>query len=189
MLKLGTRGSELAIFQARAVQKEIGEKLGLASELVVIKTQGDKKLETSLEELEGKGFFTKEIEDALLCGEIDAAVHSLKDLPTQQPAGLEIAAYLKRDDPRDLLLIHPEAFDPSAEVPVKCGAKVGTSSLRRKAQLKALRPDFELEDLRGNVPTRIKKLREGKYDAILIAKAGVDRLHLNLDGLAVKVFD
>lgn len=189
MLKIGTRGSELALFQARTVQRVVNEKLGLDSKLVIIKTQGDKKLETSLEELEGKGFFTKEIEDALLSGEIDAAVHSLKDLPTQQPLGLEIAAFLKRDDPSELLLVRPEAFVSNETVPVKAGARVGTSSTRRKAQLKALRHDIALEDLRGNVPTRIRKLREGKYDAILIAKAGVDRLELKLDGLTVKVFD
>lgn len=135
--------------------------------------------------MEGKGFFTKEIEDALLRGEVDLAVHSMKDLPTSQPEGLVITAVSYRDNPADLLLIRPEAVDASQVFKLKPGAIAGTSAARRKAQLRDFRPDVELKDLRGNVPTRLDKLRQGDYDAIFLAAAGVARLELDLSGLEV----
>ena len=134
-------------------------------------------------QLEGKGFFTKEIEEALLSGETDIAVHSHKDLPTESPEELTIAAVSDREDPSELLLIRKEAVDPGRKFCLKKNAIVGTSSARRKSQLLAFCPDIILKDLRGNVSTRVNKLREGLYDAILIAAVGVSRLELNLEEL------
>ncbi|HEY8404796.1 MAG TPA: hydroxymethylbilane synthase, partial [Flavobacteriales bacterium] len=179
---IGTRGSDLALWQANHV-KSLLEAAGHACELHIIKTKGDNIQHLSFDKIEGKGFFTKEIEEALLNKEVDIAVHSHKDLETNQPDGLCIAAVSPRADERELLLILPHAVDESEPFGLKKNAIVGTSSARRKAQMLHHKPDIELKDIRGNVPTRIQKLRDGQFDAILLAKAGVDRLGLNLDGL------
>ncbi|MFM2016624.1 MAG: hypothetical protein RL007_280 [Bacteroidota bacterium] len=178
-IKIATRGSELALWQAHFVQAEL-KKLGAESELLILKTQGDRIQHLSLDKLEGKGFFTKEIEEALLTNQADLAVHSHKDLPTESPEGLVIAAVSYREDPRELILIRKESYDRKRKFGYKENAVLGTSSARRKAQLLAFRPDTKTEDLRGNVPTRIQKLRDGKYDAIMLASAGVERLGIDL---------
>ena len=139
--------------------------------------------------MEGKGFFTKEIEQALLNNEIDLAIHSHKDLETNPPEGLEIVAVSEREDPAELLLIHPNAIAEEKEWRLKENASIGTSSARRKSQVLAHRPDLIIKELRGNVPTRIAKLRNGEYDAILLAKAGVSRLKLDLSDLIVVRLD
>lgn len=179
---IGTRGSDLALWQARFLQEEL-KRVNRESELKIIKTKGDKIQHISLEKLEGKGFFTKEIEDALLNGEIDVAVHSHKDLPTEPTPGLIIAAVSYREDPSELLLIRKECVDLRKEFQLKENAVVGTSSSRRRVQLKIFRPDLEIKDIRGNVPGRIEKLRSGAYDAILLAAAGVQRLKLDISDL------
>src|ERR1700709_2626010 len=178
-LIIGTRGSDLALWQANFVKDELA-KNGIEAELKIIKTQGDRILNLSFDKLEGKGFWTKELEEELLAGTIDIAVHSHKDLPTENPAGLIIAAVSEREDPSELLLILKDCVDVRQKLSLKYGATLGTSSNRRKAQLLAHRPDLEIEDLRGNVPTRIDKLRKEKYDAIMLAQAGVSRLNINL---------
>lgn len=179
---IGTRGSELALWQANFT-KSVLEQNGLQVELKIIKTKGDatQQWNLSFDKIEGKGFFTKELEDALLANEIDLAVHSCKDLPTTFPEGLTIAAYSRRANPFDILLIRKESVDETKVLKLKENAIVGTSSARRKAQLMAFRPDFILQDLRGNVPTRVKKLAEENYDAIVLASAGLERLNINLD--------
>jgi len=184
-LVIGSRGSDLALWQARHVQALLRERASADAEIRVIRTQGDRIQHLSFEKMEGKGFFTKELEEALLAGEIDLAVHSQKDLPTESPPGLAIAAIPPgRASARELLLIRPHAHVPGRwPIPVRDGAKVGTSAARRKAQLRHLRPDLEVVPLRGNVPTRVTKLREQDLDAILLAVAGVSRLELDLDGL------
>lgn len=185
---IGTRGSDLALWQANFIKDEL-TKIGLDSELKIIKTQGDKKLNLSFDKLEGKGFFTKELEDELLSGTIDLAVHSHKDLPTNNPPGLVIAAVSEREDPSELLIILKDCVEVQQKLSVKFGGMVGTSSNRRKAQLLAVRPDLEVEELRGNVPTRIQKLRDEDYDAIMIARAGVHRLGIDLSEFYVEVLD
>lgn len=187
-ITIGTRGSELALWQAHFVKGQL-EELGVEVTLNIIKTQGDKIQHLSFDKMEGKGFFTKEIEAALLDKSVDLAIHSHKDLETNQPEGLMIAAVSHREDPSELLLIRKEAVDTSNEFNLKQKAIVGTSSARRKSQILAFRSDVEIKDLRGNVPTRINKLREGQYDAILLAKAGVTRLELDLSDLHVEVLD
>jgi hydroxymethylbilane synthase len=179
---IGTRGSDLALWQAHFVKSRL-EALGHTCSIHIIKTQGDQIQHLSLSKLEGKGFFTKEIEEALLKKEIDVAVHSHKDLETQQPEGLVVAAVSHREDPRDVLLVHPSARASSEPFGLKKHARVGTSSARRKAQMLHFRPDVELVDIRGNVPSRIEKLRSGAYDAILLAGAGIQRLKLNVEDL------
>jgi hydroxymethylbilane synthase len=178
---IGTRGSELALWQANYT-KDALEKLGHVVELKIISTSGDRSQQwnTSFDKLEGKGFFTKELEEELLNGSIDLAVHSHKDLPTENPPGLIIAAVSDREDPSELLLIRKEAVDEKRKFSLKQRALVGTSASRRKSQLLAFRADLQLADLRGNVPTRVNKLREGNYDAILIACAGIERLGIDL---------
>lgn len=180
-LIIGTRGSELALWQANFT-KSVLENNGLKVELKIIKTKGDatQQWNLSFDKIEGKGFFTKELEDELLDGSIDLAVHSCKDLPTTYPDGLTIAAYSKRANPFDILLIRKESVDASKVLKLKEHAVVGTSSARRKAQLAAFRPDFVLQDLRGNVPTRVRKLSEENYDAIVLASAGLERLNIDL---------
>lgn len=187
---IGTRGSELALWQANYTKNLLEEK-GYKAELKIISTEGDRSQEwnTSFDKLEGKGFFTKEIEDALLKKEIDLAVHSHKDLPTESPDGLLIAGVSKREDPSDTLLVRNEHVDEKEKWNFKKNAIVGTSSARRKSQLLAFRPDVQLKDLRGNVPTRIDKLRKGEYDAILLASAGIERLELDLEDLHVEKLD
>ena len=185
---IGTRGSELALWQANHIKSKL-EEIGVEAELKIIKTQGDRILNLSFDKLEGKGFFTKELEDELLAGTIDLAVHSHKDLPTNHPDGLIIAAVSEREDPAELLIILKDCVDVQQKLSVKFGAMVGTSSNRRRAQLLSVRPDFEVDDLRGNVLTRIQKLRDENYDAIMLAKAGVQRLKLDLSEFHVEEID
>ena len=179
---IGTRSSKLALWQAEFVKNELlklGKHIGLPLEIALkeIKTKGDYITDVALSKIGGKGLFTKEIEDALLANEIDLAVHSLKDLPTKLPDGLKIGAVLKREKPHDVLIIsRGVACNASTFKTLPLGSKIGTSSLRRIAQLKALRSDLEYLDLRGNLDTRIRKLEEGKFDAIVLAYAGVKRL-------------
>src|SRR6195952_2935264 len=184
-LIIGTRGSELALWQANFVKDRLAEN-HITAELKIIKTQGDRILNLSFDKLEGKGFFTKELEEELLAGTIDLAVHSHKDLPTENPPGLIIAAVSEREDPADILLILKDCVDVHQKISVKFGGIVGTSSNRRKAQLLAMRPDLEIEELRGNVPSRIGKLRSENYDAIMLAKAGISRLGLDLSEFHVE---
>jgi len=173
-LRIGTRGSQLALWQAEHVAERIGRLPGApAVEVVKIRTEGDRIVDVPLSAVAGQAFFTKEIEQALLDGRVDLAVHSMKDLATRIPEGLTIAVP-EREDPRDVVL----SRDGSPLDKLPAGARVGTSSLRRRALVLRLRPDLELAELRGNVPTRIGKLREGAYDAIVLAAAGVKRLGL-----------
>lgn len=187
-LRIGTRGSKLALWQAYFLEDQLRQ-IGVASELVVIKTQGDQIQHLSFDKLEGKGFFTKEIEDHLLRGDIDLAVHSMKDLPTTMPEGLAISAVSYRANPADWLLIRKDAFDASKLLKIKEKAVVGTSSARRKAQLLDFRKDIELKDIRGNVPTRLRKLEEGQFDAIMLAAAGVTRLEIDLSKFEILRLD
>lgn len=185
---IGSRGSDLALWQAHHVEAEL-QKLGHEIEIKIIKTQGDRIQHLSFDKLEGKGFFTKELEEKLLSGEIDLAVHSHKDLPTEHPEGLIIAAVSEREDPADILLIRKEKVDASQKFELVTNPIVGTSSARRKSQLLHHRSDIEIKELRGNVPTRINKLREGQYDAIMLAAAGVERLELDLSEFHVERLD
>lgn len=173
VIRIGTRKSKLALWQSEWVKLQIEKKFpDVRVELVKITTKGDKILDVPLAKIGDKGLFTKEIEDAMLRGEVDIAVHSLKDVPTKLPEGLKLMAFSDREDPRDALLSNGKYT--LSNLPE--GAVVGTSSLRRRAQLKIIRPDLRIEDLRGNVDTRIRKLKEGNYDAIILAAAGVKRL-------------
>jgi hydroxymethylbilane synthase len=168
MLTIGSRGSQLALWQAHWVQARL-EALGEPSRIEIVKTTGDKITDVALSEVGSKGLFTKEIEEALLAGAIDLAVHSLKDMPTDLPEGLTLAAIPEREDPRDALIGRPLTD-------LAPGARIGTGSLRRAAQLRSFRPDLRIEDIRGNVDTRLRKLDEGRYDAIVLASAGLRRL-------------
>jgi hydroxymethylbilane synthase len=182
-VRIGTRGSQLARWQAEWVRARLAEQ-GVAAELVVIKTQGDAEVDRPLHELEGKGFFTKEIEEALLDRRIDVAVHSLKDLPTALPDGLALAAIPKRHDPRESLVGGTSLTDLPA------GTRIGTSSLRRIAQVRFLRPDLQVVPLRGNVPTRVRKVETGDgLDAALLAIAGLERLELGKKASLVDPLD
>jgi hydroxymethylbilane synthase len=172
---IATRGSKLALWQSEYIKEVLKEQNpGLNVELKIIKTTGDKILDVSLSKIGGKGLFLKELEEAMLRGEAQIAVHSLKDVPTVMPEGLKLAAITKREDVRDALLSQKY---PNIEALPK-NAVVGTSSLRRKMQIKKLRPDIIIKDLRGNVDTRIRKLKEGEFDAIILASAGINRLEL-----------
>lgn len=173
-LRIGSRGSQLALWQANHVAALLREQ-GHTVEIEIIKTTGDKITDVALAKVGTKGMFTKEIEEALADKRVDLAVHSLKDVPTELAPEFELAAIMKREDPRDAFI--SVKFETLEELPQ--GAKVGTSSLRRQAQLKALRPDLETFPLRGNVDTRIRKLESGEYDAIILAAAGVHRLGLH----------
>lgn len=188
VITIGSRGSDLALWQAHYIQAEL-EKAGHPVEIKIIKTQGDIIQHLSFDKMEGKGFFTKELESALLDESVDLAVHSYKDLETTQPEGLCIGATSYRASPVDVLLIRKACTDESQKWNLTLNAKVGTSSARRKMQVMLHRPDVEIDDIRGNVPTRIRKLREGNYDAIVMAKAGLDRLELDLSDLTVFNFD
>jgi hydroxymethylbilane synthase len=170
-LRIGTRGSALARWQAEFVRGALARH-GVAAELVIIRTSGDRDRQSSLRVIGGKGVFTKELEDALLEERIDLAVHSMKDMPTSLPAGLEISAICPREDVRDALI----SRDALKLDELPSGARIGTSSLRRQTQLRHYRGDFEMVDMRGNVDTRLAKLAQGDYDAIVLAKAGLDRL-------------
>ncbi|MBZ5646710.1 MAG: hydroxymethylbilane synthase [Acidobacteriia bacterium] len=172
-LRIGSRGSQLALWQANHV-KALLEGQGHQVEIEIIKTTGDKITEVALAKVGTKGMFTKEIEEALEEGRVDLAVHSLKDLPTELQPQFELAAVMKRQDPRDAFL----SVDYASFKDLPKGARVGTSSLRRQAQLKAIRPDLDIHPLRGNVDTRLRKLEEGQYKAIILASAGLNRLGL-----------
>lgn len=187
-ITIGSRGSDLALWQANHVKRQL-ENLGHTVEIKVIITQGDAIQHLSFDKLEGKGFFTKEIETALLEKSIDLAVHSHKDLETNPPAGLVIAAVSEREDPSDLLLIAKSKVDTTQPWNLALNTSIGTSSARRKSQILRFRNDLNISDLRGNVPTRIQKLRDGNYDAIVLAKAGVDRLQLDLSEFFVEVLN
>ncbi len=171
---IGTRGSRLALAQSRWVAARLEEVSGRAVELKIISTKGDRVIDRPLAKIGGKGLFTAELEAELREGSIHLAVHSLKDLPTEDPEGLVVACIPVRADVRDVLVGAP--LDSLAQ-----GAVVGTGSLRRKVQLLALRPDLEVRDIRGNVPTRLSKLDDGQYDAIVLARAGMDRLDIHRD--------
>jgi hydroxymethylbilane synthase len=172
-LRIGTRASQLALWQAEHVRALLaGQPAAPALELVRIRTQGDQQRELPLWQVGGRAFFTREIDEALLAGAVDVAVHSLKDLPTQLESGITLAATLARGDPRDAFVSRDGT--PLAQLPR--GARIGTSSLRRRAFLRRARPDAQLLDLRGNVPTRLERLRAGDYDAIVLAAAGLERL-------------
>jgi len=182
-LRLGTRKSELALTQSGMMARAIGPDV----ELVGVTTEGDRRVDVPLQ---GgpltKGFFTEELERGLREGTLDLAVHSLKDLPLQQPDGLVLGAIPARAALADLLLVREEAWDPTASMlPLRAAAKVGAASERRQWLLRTLRPDCDPAFLRGNVPTRVARLREGRYDAIVLAEAGVQRLGLALEGLRV----
>ncbi|QIR74861.1 hydroxymethylbilane synthase [Sulfurospirillum diekertiae] len=174
-LIIATRGSKLALWQSEHVKAEL-EKAhpGLEVELSIMMTKGDKILDVALAKIGGKGLFTKELEEAMLRGEAHIAVHSLKDVPMEFPQGLKLGVITKREDVRDAML--SEKYASLEELPQ--GAVVGTTSLRRRMQLLKLRPDFVIKNLRGNVNTRIRKLKEGEFDAIILASAGINRLGL-----------
>jgi hydroxymethylbilane synthase len=184
--RIGTRGSDLALWQAHFTKNRL-EEAGATVELIIIATQGDRIQNVTFDKMEGKGFFTKEIESSLLKREIDIAVHSHKDLETTSPNGLCIAAVPKRGLVEDVLIMSPSVRDNRNNLSIANGATVGTSSHRRRAQLQALQPDLNVIPLRGNVPTRIQKLRNAQYDGIVIARAGIDRLGIDLSDFHVQV--
>jgi hydroxymethylbilane synthase len=171
-LRIGTRGSLLAKWQAESVRKQVFAATGAEAEIIIIKTAGDKMQQVPLTQIGGKGIFIKELEEALLDESIDLAVHSVKDIPTETPPRLSFPAVCRRDDIRDCLI----SATGSTLENLRRGARVGTSSLRRQAQLLHLRPDLDIRELRGNVDTRLRKVEGGEYDAIVLAKAGLDRL-------------
>ncbi len=174
-LIIATRGSQLALWQAEHIKSELEKAFPeMEIEFKIVTSTGDKILDKPLALIGGKGLFTKEIEDVMLAGEAHLAVHSLKDVPTQMPKGLKLAAITKRDDIRDCFLSHK--YRNIEELPE--GAVVGTTSLRRQMQLRSLRPDLKIKNLRGNVNTRLRKLSEGEYDAIILAYVGMKRLGL-----------
>jgi len=174
-LVIATRGSKLALWQSEHIKAVLEEQNpGLEVELKIVVTSGDKILDVPLAKIGGKGLFLKEIEETMLRGEAQLAVHSLKDVPTEMPEGLLLAAITEREDARDAML--SEKYANIDALPQ--GAVVGTSSLRRRMQILALRPDLTIKDLRGNVDTRIRKLKEGEFDAIILASAGINRLGL-----------
>lgn len=176
LIRIGTRGSLLALTQSNWIKGLIEQQYpGITVELVKIVTKGDKILDVPLAKVGGKGLFVKEIEDALLSNEVDIAVHSMKDVPAELPEGLHIGIITKRENPFDAFI---SAKSKTVE-DLPQGAKVGTSSLRRKSQLAAIRPDLVIEDLRGNLDTRLRKLDEGQYEAIILAAAGLNRLKLS----------
>ncbi len=178
-LIIATRGSQLAMWQAEYVKSELQKRFpDMEIEFEVVTSTGDKILDKPLALIGGKGLFTKEIEDVMLSGKAHLAVHSLKDVPTQMPEGLKLAAITKRDDIRDCFLSHK--YENIADLPE--GAVVGTTSLRRQMQLRSIRPDLKIKNLRGNVNTRLRKLAEGEYDAIILAYVGMKRLGL-LEGV------
>lgn len=176
-LRIGTRGSKLALAQANLV-KELLSKNGVETEIKIIKTCGDTFTDRPLHEVKGFGVFVREIDDAMLAGEIDIAVHSMKDVPTERPDELTIAAVMKRDSPYDFLLTREGT--KLEELPQN--AVVGTTSLRRRAQLLRFRDDLTIKDLRGNIDTRLRKLKEGQYDGIFMAEAGLERMKWQLAG-------
>jgi hydroxymethylbilane synthase len=171
-IRIGTRGSMLAKWQAEFIRKKIFQATGVDAEIVIIKTTGDKLQTASFAQIGGKGVFIKELEEALLNEEVDLAVHSVKDIPTDVPSRLWFPAICRREDTRDCLI----SAKGETLATLRNGARVGTSSLRRQAQIRHARPDLDIRELRGNVDTRLRKVESGEYDAILLAKAGLDRL-------------
>jgi hydroxymethylbilane synthase len=171
-IRIGTRGSMLAKWQAEFVRKKIFQATGVDAEIVVIKTTGDKLQQASFAQIGGKGVFVKELDEALLEEQVDLAVHSVKDIPTSVPSRLCFPVICRREDTRDCLV----AAKGETLATLRQGARVGTSSLRRQSQIRHLRPDIDVRELRGNVDTRLRKVESGEYDAILLAKAGLDRL-------------
>jgi hydroxymethylbilane synthase len=184
IIRIGTRGSELALWQANYVRTILGED---TAEIIVIKTQGDKIQNVSFDKMEGKGFFTKEIEDSLIAGDIDLAVHSMKDLPTEIVPELIIAAIPERENPSDILLVKKGSFNRNRYIPLFDSAVIGTSSLRRAAQMRHENSSFSVEPIRGNVNTRLRKLREGQFDAIILAYAGLKRINIDISDLVAHV--
>lgn len=174
-LRIGSRGSRLALWQAEHIRGRLWNDCGVESETVIIKTSGDNFQSASVAEIGGKGIFIREIEDALLDGRVDIAVHSMKDVPTATPSGLCFPAVTKREDSRDCLV--SRGGETLGKLPH--GARVGTSSLRRQSQLRYFRQDLHVAEMRGNVDTRLRKLETGEFDAIVVAKAGLDRLGLS----------
>ena len=175
ILRIGTRGSLLAKWQAEWVRKQLFAKTGVEAEIVVIKTSGDKLQTSPLSQIGGKGIFVKELEEALIEEAVDLAVHSVKDVPTDVPSRLMFPAVCRREDVRDCLV----GARGTTLASLRQGARVGTGSLRRQAQLRHLRPDLDVRDLRGNVDTRLRKVESGEYEAIMLAKAGLDRLGMS----------
>jgi hydroxymethylbilane synthase len=171
LLRIGTRGSALALWQANHVREALRTTCGVESEIVAVKTSGD-KTSAPVEQIGVIGVFTKELEDALLDGRADLAVHSMKDVPTEFSELCRVATVFEREDPRDALV----SFRGETLENLPRGARIGTSSLRRAAQLRQFRPDFQIIEIRGNVDTRLRKLAEGEYDAVVLAKAGIVRL-------------
>ena len=171
-LRIGSRGSILARWQAEFVRKQLFQITGVEAEIIIIKTSGDKMRQAPLTQIGGKGIFIKELEEALLQESVDLAVHSVKDIPTETPGRLFFPAVCRRDDVRDCLVSNHGTLLAN----LKQGARVGTSSLRRQAQLRHHRPDLDIRELRGNVDTRLRKVESGEYDAIVLSKAGLDRL-------------
>ena len=171
-LRIGSRGSILARWQAEFVRKQLFQIAGVEAEIIIIKTAGDRMQQAPLTQIGGKGIFIKELEEALLEESVDLAVHSVKDIPTDTPGRLHFPAVCRRDDVRDCLVSNNGTLLAN----LKEGARVGTSSLRRQAQLRHYRPDLDIRELRGNVDTRLRKVERGEYDAIVLSKAGLDRL-------------
>lgn len=184
-IKIATRKSILALWQSEHIKARIeAQHKGVKVVLEGMKTKGDVILDTPLAKIGGKGLFTKELEDSMLKGETDIAVHSLKDVPVVFPEGLKLAAICSREDTRDAMI--SEKFAKFSDLPY--GAKVGTTSLRRKMQLLIMRPDLEIISLRGNVQTRLRKLKEGEFDAIILAMAGINRLNLKAEVAHIYTF-
>ncbi|MGB2636172.1 MAG: hydroxymethylbilane synthase [Candidatus Acidiferrum sp.] len=171
-LRIGSRGSILARWQAEYVRKRLFQLTGMEAEIVIIKTSGDKMQQAPLTQIGGKGIFIKELEEALLEETVDLAVHSVKDIPTETPSRLFFPAVCRRHDVRDCLVSNTGTLLAN----LKPGARVGTGSLRRQGQLRHYRPDLDIRELRGNVDTRLRKVESGEYDAIVLSKAGLDRL-------------
>jgi hydroxymethylbilane synthase len=176
-LRIGSRGSKLALAQANLV-KDLLAKKGVDTEIKIIKTSGDTFTDRPLHEVQGFGVFVREIDDSMLAGQIDIAVHSMKDIPTERPDELTIAAVMKRDSPYDFLLTHNDT--KLKDLPE--GSIIGTTSLRRRAQLSRFRTGFSIKELRGNIDTRLRKLKEGQYDGIFLAEAGLERLKWDIPG-------
>ena len=186
MIKIATRGSRLALKQSGLVQNMLKEKAGLETELSVVKTTGDRIQDVPLSLVSGAGFFTREIENALLSGTAQIAIHSLKDLPIVQPPELKVSALPKRENPADIIVTRTENIDDSQSLHLKAGLSVGTSAIRRQAQIKSLRPDLRVRELRGNVTTRLDKVRSGEYDAVVIAYAGLLRVDIDYSDLEIR---
>ncbi len=187
-IRLATRGSQLALWQANWVRQQLQPQ---PCELVIVETQGDRQ-QILFTEMNGQGFFTKAVQNAVLEHRADVAVHSLKDLPSAQTAGLSLAAISQREDPREILVMQKNCFDSKANImPIVEGARLGTSAARRRAQVASLRPDIVLQEMRGNVPTRIQKLLDTttNLNAVLLAAAGIKRLGLNLSDFATCLLD